>query len=151
MLRTAILTIGVVSITMISSAWAVEPTGPEGLWRLSSGKLTVKISYCNAPKICANIHALSKPKDKRGNPKLDRENPNPTLRKRPVIGLTIMSGMKPKGSNSWTGTIYNADDGRTYSAEATLSGNRLQVKGCWAFFCKKLKFKRLEEVAQKTP
>ena len=65
------------------------------------------------------------------------------LRKRPVIGLTILKDMKPDGKNKWEGTIYNADDGYTYSSVMKLSGDKMKVKGCVAFICKAMYFKRM--------
>ena len=38
---------------------------------------------------------MAKPLTKKGKPKLDRKNPNEALRSRPVIGLTILTNMKP--------------------------------------------------------
>jgi uncharacterized protein (DUF2147 family) len=127
-----------------SAAYAADP-GPEGIWRTTNGKITVKVSYCGEPKICATIVGLRRPLDKFGKPKVDHENPNPALRSRPVIGLEIMSGMKPDGQDKWKGSIYNADDGNTYAATASFDSDKLLVKGCWTFFCKKLRFARSAE------
>jgi uncharacterized protein (DUF2147 family) len=79
-----------------------------------------------------------------GRPKVDRHNPNPALRKRPLLGLMLASNMAPNGSDNWTGSIYNPDDGRTYSASMKLSGSTMQVKGCVAgILCKSNNFRRL--------
>jgi uncharacterized protein (DUF2147 family) len=35
---------------------------------------------------------------------------------RPLLGLEILSGLRPAGDGTWEGgTIYNPDDGETYS------------------------------------
>ncbi|MBI3703871.1 MAG: DUF2147 domain-containing protein, partial [Rhizobiales bacterium] len=34
------------------------------------------------------------------------------------------------GPNKWSGLIYNADDGRTYSAHMIPDGNIAKVQGC---------------------
>ena len=62
-----------------------------------------------------------------------------------MIGLQILSGMRPAGENKWQGTIYNADDGKTYSSYMKLkSGSTMQVKGCIiGFLCKTMTFLRL--------
>ncbi len=117
---------------------------PAGVWRLSSGKVTVRIAYCGGLRLCASIINLARPLDKKGQPKVDRENPNPALRNRRLIGIVVASGMAPAGVNRWKGRIYNADDGGTYSAEAVLSGNSLTITGCWGPFCKKNRFNRLQ-------
>lgn len=125
----------------LAAAAAAEPV-PHGIWIMDSGKVTVQVDDCGL-NLCGKIVALSKPLDKNGKPKLDKENPDPALRKRPVIGLTILKDMKPDGSNKWEGTIYNADDGYTYRSVMKLSGDMMKVKGCVAFICKSMRFKRM--------
>ncbi|MGE3876697.1 MAG: DUF2147 domain-containing protein [Parvibaculaceae bacterium] len=116
---------------------------PSGTWRLDNGKVTVKVRQCGG-QICANIVALKEPTYKDGSPKIDKYNKNPSLRNRPLMGLSVLSDMKPNGDNSWAGNIYNADDGKTYSATMTLSGDTMKLKGCVAgIFCKTNTFKRL--------
>jgi len=116
-----------------------------GVWRMENGRVTVKVSPCGG-NLCGTVVGLKKPVDDRGNPRLDKENPNPSLRKRPVIGLTILSNMKPRGEGSWSGTIYNPDDGNTYSSNMTLqSEDKMRVKGCVAgVFCRSMNFIRVE-------
>lgn len=117
--------------------------GPEGIWRLSSGKVTVSVRYCGGRNLCATIIGLAQPLNKAGKPKTDHENPNPALRGRRVIGLQVVSGMSPAGENRWKGRIYNADDGGTYRSEMSLSGNNMVISGCWGPFCKKNRFIRV--------
>jgi uncharacterized protein (DUF2147 family) len=114
-----------------SSAGVSGATEATGVWRMESGKVTVRLANCGA-RLCGTIIALKKPFKKNGQPKTDHENPNPALRDRPLIGLLLLSNMKPDGENKWRGTIYNPDDGRTYSASMRLDGNRIKVKGCVA-------------------
>jgi len=116
---------------------------PSGTWRLDNGKVTVKVRQCGG-EVCANIVALKEPTYQDGTPKIDKYNKNPSLRNRPLIGLSVLSDMKPTGDNSWAGNIYNADDGKTYSATMTLSGATMKLKGCVAgIFCKTNTFKKL--------
>ena len=105
---------------------------PSGTWAMSNGKVTVKVSNCGA-NLCARIVGLKEPISKiDGKPKVDRENPDPALRKRPLIGLSILIGMKPAGDGQWKGAIYNPDDGKTYSATVNHKGDTMKVKGCVA-------------------
>jgi len=54
-----------------------------------------------------------------------------------VVGISILSGMKPTGDGSWKGNIYNPEDGKTYSASMMLQGASLKVQGCaLAIICK---------------
>ena len=119
--------------------------GATGTWRLSSGKVTVRVSPCGGG-LCGRVVALRKPRDDKGRPRLDKENPNPALRSRPVIGLTILSNMRARGEGMWSGTIYNPDDGNTYSSSMQLLGpSTMKVNGCVVgVFCKSMKFIRVD-------
>jgi uncharacterized protein (DUF2147 family) len=131
--------LGLFATTSFASA-----ADPSGTWRLSSGKVTVKVRQCGG-ELCANIVGLKEPTYSDGTPKIDRHNKNPALRNRPLMGLSVLSGMKPTGNNSWQGSIYNADDGRTYSATMNLSGNKMSLKGCVAgIFCKTQTFTKIQ-------
>lgn len=125
------------------SGWAGD--GATGTWRLSNGKVTVRVSPCG-PSLCGRVVALRKAHDDKGRPRLDKENPNPALRTRPVIGLTILSNMRSSGQGAWAGTIYNPDDGNTYSSQMQLlSPSTMRVNGCVAgVFCKSMKFIRVD-------
>jgi uncharacterized protein (DUF2147 family) len=111
-----------------------------GTWRLSDGRVTVRIRPCGS-NLCGFIVGLAKPLDKQGRPKVDHENPNPALRSRPVMGLQVLFNMRGSGNGSWTGTIYNADDGGTYSARLKLRDpGKMQLKACLGPFCKNKTF-----------
>jgi uncharacterized protein (DUF2147 family) len=127
---------------VVLSGLAVAEDGARGVWRLDSGKVTVRIASCG-DSLCGAIVGLAKPLTKGGHPKVDDENPNPSLRNRPLMGLTVLANMRPTGGNKWKGTIYNADDGRTYSSYIDVSGKRMKVKGCIGPFCKTMIFVRL--------
>ena len=45
--------------------------------------------------------------------------PDPTLRQRPLCGLTIIWGLQPNGANHWSnGSLYDPQDGTTYDVTA---------------------------------
>lgn len=117
---------------------------PSGIWSMSNGKVTVKVGDCSG-NLCANIVGLKEPISKiDGQPKVDRENPDPAKRKRPLMGLSILIGMKPTGDGQWKGAIYNPDDGKVYSATVKYSGSTMKVQGCVAsVFCKTNTFVRV--------
>jgi uncharacterized protein (DUF2147 family) len=126
-----------------ASSGSMADAGPSGTWVMDNGKVTVAVDECGENNLCGKIVALAKPLDKHGKPKVDKENPDPSLRSRPVIGLTILRNMRAEGDNKWVGTIYNADDGNTYSSVMKLSGDLMKVKGCVVFICKSMSFKRI--------
>ena len=114
----------------IVQAAPAAASSAEGLWTMQNGKVTVKVSDCGEG-ICGTIVALKKPISKiTGKPKVDRENPDPSLRHRPVIGISILFDMKAIGDGKWQGKIYNPDDGRTYNATVRFNDGAIEVKGC---------------------
>lgn len=124
-------------IALAGAMTSAEAAEPNGVWAMENGKVTVKVGNCGA-NLCARIVGLKEPISKiDGKPKVDRENPDPSLRSRPLMGLSILIGMKPTGKGEWKGAIYNPDDGKTYSATVKHSGSKMKVKGCVAsIFCK---------------
>ena len=100
-----------------------SPTSPVGEWLVEDGKSQIRVEECGA-NLCGYVSVAKKPNEK------DRNNPNPSLRGRSVVGMPILLDMKPSG-NRWNGRIYNAQDGRTYTGIISLkNGNTLRVQGC---------------------
>ena len=141
--RPAVAALAVAGLMALPDAAAASEA--TGVWRMENGRVTVRVSRCGS-NLCGTVVGLKKPRDDKGRPRLDKENPNPSLRKRPVIGLTILSNMKPRGDGYWTGTIYNPDDGNTYTSNMTLqNANTMRVKGCVAsVLCRSMKFVRIQ-------
>lgn len=133
-----------VMLAMLLGAGAAAPAAfadqAVGTWRLSDGRVTVRIKPCGS-NLCGFVVGLAEPLDKQGRPKVDHENPNPALRSRPVMGLQVLSNLRGNGDGNWSGTIYNADDGGTYSARLRLrDAGRMQLKACLGPFCKNKTF-----------
>jgi uncharacterized protein (DUF2147 family) len=104
---------------------------PSGVWLTQAGDARVRVSKCGAG-ICGVVISLRDPIDQAtGKPQVDDKNPNPALKKRPIIGLPLFSGMRATGPNKWSGQIYNADDGGTYASNVSVTGpDTLRVEGC---------------------
>jgi uncharacterized protein (DUF2147 family) len=66
-----------------------------------------------------------------GQPKVDRENPDESLRTRPIQDMQIMFDFSHKGKGKYAkGTIYAPDDGKTYKCKLTLEDDdNLKVRG----------------------
>lgn len=109
---------------------------PAGVWLTQAGDAKVRVSKCSSG-ICGVIVWLREPTDSAtGKPATDNKNPNPALATRPMIGLPLFSGMQPTGPNSWSGQIYNADDGNTYVSHISVSdAGSLRVEGCVGALC----------------
>ncbi len=61
----------------------------------------------------------------------DSKNPEPKLRSRELIGLTILNNFVFDGSDTWeNGTIYDPKEGKTYSCTINLkSPKEMKVRG----------------------
>jgi uncharacterized protein (DUF2147 family) len=128
-------------IAILAALFATTPLkaradGPEGVWLTEAGDAKVRISKC-VGGICGVVVWLKEPIDPAtGKPQIDDKNPNPSLAKRPIIGLPLLSGMRAVGAGKWSGTIYNADDGKSYASSISMTGPAsLRVEGCVGAFC----------------
>jgi uncharacterized protein (DUF2147 family) len=111
---------------LAASAGAAEQASPYGQWRTPERGGLIEVSQCDGG-LCGKILGGS---GGSAEDKLDRNNKNPALRARPLLGLYIFRGLKPAGG-SWKGSIYNPNDGGTYAATVTLkSAGEMTVKGC---------------------
>ena len=112
-----------------ATAKAAEPVG---FWSAGEGKSQIEIAPCG-DVLCGTIVWLSEPNDKKGRPKLDRNNPDATLKSHPILGLQILSELKLSAdrSDQWEGNVYNPEDGKTYAGNIALAGpNMIKVQGC---------------------
>jgi uncharacterized protein (DUF2147 family) len=90
---------------------------------------------------------------KDGDPRLmnnwtDRRNPDPALRSRKIIGLSVLRDLTYNPiTNTWeNGMIYDSKHGREWNAAARIDKEgRLEVKGYWhfKFIGRTLTFKRV--------
>ena len=115
-------------LTVSESAFAADPVG---VWLTQTGTSRVRVADCGGA-LCGTIVWLKEPNDpETGKPKTDKNNSDASKRSRPLIGVQIVLGMKPAGDGKWSGQVYNAEDGKTYSGNLTFSGgNSLQLQGC---------------------
>jgi uncharacterized protein (DUF2147 family) len=112
-------------------ACAETANNPAGIWLTQAGDAKIRIHHCGTG-LCGTIVWLKVPIDPAtGKPQADDKNANPALAKRPIIGINIFNRMKSAANNKWSGTIYNADNGKSYSSDVIVAGPRkLEVRGC---------------------
>ena len=118
----------VLAATPMSAETNADPTG---VWLTEAGDAKIHVSRCGSG-LCGTIVWLKAPIDPAtGRPQVDDKNSDPALAHRPIIGLNIFKGMKSVTERKWSGRIYNADNGKTYASDVTLTGARkLEVRGC---------------------
>jgi uncharacterized protein (DUF2147 family) len=122
-------TVSILAFLMLSTA-AAEAADIKGLWLTEEGKAKVSMEACG-DKLCGKIVSLKQANDPAtGKPQLDALNENTALRTRPVVGINVLE-VAPASENTWKGTVYNPEDGKSYSSEVVLKSNgSLTVKGC---------------------
>ena len=118
----------VAALAVASPALAADP---HGVWVTEPGSSRIRIADCGGA-LCGSIVWLKDPNDaETQKPKLDKFNADASKRSRPLMGVTIVIGMKPAGTDKWSGQVYNAEDGKTYSGSVTMQGaNALKLEGC---------------------
>src|ERR1700730_12793054 len=125
-----------ISLPSALPARAQSAGDPSGIWLTQAGDARVRVSKCGGG-ICGVVVWLREPTDPAtGKPPVDDKNPNPALKRRPMIGLPLFSGMQATGPGKWSGQIYNADDGSTYASNVSVAGpDTLKVEGCMGALC----------------
>ncbi|MRR52404.1 MAG: DUF2147 domain-containing protein [Rhodocyclaceae bacterium] len=119
-----------------TTAFGAGPSNILGLWKTDGGDSQLELFRCGE-KICGKIVWLKVPRyiDSRDGPvgtiKVDRKNPDPALRNRPILGLQVMKGLTAKGDKRWEkGTCYDPETGKSYKCKMRLaSPDRLELRG----------------------
>lgn len=126
-----------------------------GDWATQGNAAHVRIERCStAPDVlCGIVTWLWEPIDAAGEPMRDKHNPDPRLRARPIIGISLLDDFR-RGVSGATmeGRIYNPENGRTYRASLSLrSPEILEVKGCLLIACDTQVWRRLESLCAMHP
>jgi len=119
----------ILSLAVVTPASAGDA---RGTWLTQDGKAKIGIVNCGGA-LCGKIVALTEPNDPAtGKPKTDVNNADAAKRTRPMLGIPIVIDMKPGGTaDKWSGQVYNAEDGKTYSGSITLvNATTLNLQGC---------------------
>jgi uncharacterized protein (DUF2147 family) len=121
---------------LVAPAFAADPIGT---WYTADKDSEVRIINCGG-SLCGNLVWLKEPNDPAtSRPKTDKNNADASKQSRPLLGVQIVLGMKPSGTpDQWSGNVYNASDGKTYTGSFTMTGpNTAELKGCvMSIICK---------------
>ncbi len=115
-------------------AWgAAQGDAIIGFWLTQDHDAIFEIYNCGK-EYCGKIAGLEDPEypltakgGLAGRPRMDRKNPEPALRNRPLLGLPIIN-VHYQGENTWWGTVYNPDDGKTYKCKLSVAKNGAELK-----------------------
>ncbi|MFC2080442.1 DUF2147 domain-containing protein [Bacteroidota bacterium] len=89
-----------------------------GVWITESDSSSVEIvKNPSNGKYFGTINWLMEPLNDEGKPKVDEENPDPVKAKEPIMGLKLLKSFEyNEKKDRWdSGTIYDPDNGKTYS------------------------------------
>jgi uncharacterized protein (DUF2147 family) len=113
-----ILVFLVIGIGMVRLSYAQSSAQSiVGNWATQGFGSVVQFRRCAdaSEAMCGHIVWLREPNASDGHPRVDGLNPDRSKRKRPLIGIEIVSGLRETQPGVWTeGRLYNPDDGRTY-------------------------------------
>ena len=108
-----------------------------GVWNNDEKDAKIEIYKCGG-KYCGRVIWLKEPNYPEGSkdgtpgtPRLDHNNPDPSLRKTSIIGLDIVRDFTSVDGHTWSGgTVYDPKNGKTYRGKMTLvSRNQLNLRG----------------------
>jgi uncharacterized protein (DUF2147 family) len=130
------------AFVLIASAEILRAS-PIGVW-LSKDGAKLRVVVCG-DGLCGFVAGTSPVNDPAtGRPFTDKHNPDPAKRDRPLIGVQTLS-VRPDGAGRWSGSLYNDDDGRTYSGRLIeLDPTRIRIEGCVVFVCGGEELTRIE-------
>lgn len=138
LMTAAFAPIASIALVVIAPGIARAADPITGQWVTENGNAVVTIAPCGKA-MCGKITKILRP-----NPKgdgTDQRNPDPKLKSRPILGLTIIPSFTDAGRD-WQGKIYSPEAGRDYKGYLIKQPDgTLQVKGCVAaFLCKNQKW-----------
>lgn len=122
------------ALFLLCGAAHAADAGDEVLGRWADGSSIIEVARTADGGLSATVIALRHPLFRpgeagpEGTPVTDLNNPDETLRQRPVLGLNLLNGYRYRGKK-WQGEIYDPESGKTYSSRMTVGGGELKLRG----------------------
>lgn len=116
---------------LVSAAKGQDADALTGVWEPGHGKAKVKIDEIDG-KFYGRIVWLKEPNDPdTGKPKVDKNNPDESMRDVPLRGYRILKDFEYVGDGVWeNGTIYDPEKGETYNCVITMKDeDTLEIRG----------------------
>lgn len=117
-----------IMLMALAAAAGTSPDAVVGRWKTETRNGIVEIARCGN-SLCGKLQSSD---GIAANPALkDVNNKDAALRGRALKGLQLLGGFSFKNGVWDGGTIYNAEDGKTYKARITpVDANTLTLRGC---------------------
>lgn len=123
----------VAACALIAGSAVAQSASPRGLWKTiddetGKPKALVRIDEANG-EMRGKIEKVFQPPEAEQN--LVCQKCEGELKDQPIIGMTILSGMKPDGDEYSGGRIIDPSNGKVYKSKMVLSpdGKTLAVRG----------------------
>jgi len=117
---------------MTQAAFAEQPADLTGIWLSPKANMRVRVGPCGSA-LCGYIIWMQHPNDPQtGEPLTDRNNPDPAKRNKPILGLQMITDLKPgRPAGEWNGQVYLPNDGKTSNVGFSMDGpNGLKIEVC---------------------
>lgn len=113
----------------IATQAATNPDDIVGIWLSASGQGQVQI-YKEGDRYFGKIFWMKEPNGPKGNPKIDANNPDPSLRNKPLLGSMVLRNFSFH-NDEWTGgRIYDPQNGKDYKCYIRLKDPKtLSLRG----------------------
>ncbi len=122
----------ILAIALLFSVNSFAQVGTDallGTWLTGTQKAAVTI-YKEGNKYFGKISWLKTPNDENGKAKVDKNNPDDKKKTAPLMGLNLLKDFVFDGSKWEKGTIYDPENGKTYSCKITMvDKDKLDVRG----------------------
>jgi len=120
-------------IFLNSSAFAQTSDNILGVWLTQEQKSKIEI-FKKGDKFFGKVIWLRDPLNDEGQPKVDKNNPDESMIKRPIMGLEILQNFEFDDKDMWEdGKIYDPTNGKTYSCQMEIDEGELEVTGYVGF------------------
>lgn len=115
-------------ISLSIAAFAQQADDIVGVWMTEEKDAKIKI-YEENNKYYGKLIWGKNMYDENGKSKLDVNNPDEKLKKRPLENLMLLIGFEFDEDEWDDGKIYDPQSGKTYNCYMKLDGNELEVTG----------------------
>jgi uncharacterized protein (DUF2147 family) len=135
MKKTNIIALITFVLMFASAALFAQKNQIERVWFNQEKTSKIQVYLAKDGKYYGKIVWLDEPNEKDGKPKVDKENPESSLKEKPLNGLLILKGFSidANDKNLYTGgTVYDPKNGKTYCGKLTFKGTVLDLRG---FIC----------------
>jgi uncharacterized protein (DUF2147 family) len=128
-----LVTLSVAASALVAASAMAQDASPIGVWKTiddetGKPKSLVRITESNG-ELRGRIEKLFREAGEEQNPKC--EKCEGTLKDQPIIGMTIITGMKKDGSEYNGGQILDPNNGKVYRSKMAVieGGKKLDVRG----------------------